>query len=122
MPYKHDVFISIKWSRTYSEWLREHALPLLTEYLEEEVIAECGREFQGVFYYKDDIEPGEKWKTELRKGIKESRCVVALCSPRYFFSDYCLIEWHSFSLRGNQIGENLIVPASIHDGSSVIAE
>ena len=118
MPYKHDILVSVKWDPVFAEWVREYFLPLLKTYLKQAVIVECGRQFEGLFYYKEDIEPGEKWKSKLRHAIKESRCALALCSPEYFYSDYCLLEWHSFSLRGRLMGKNLIIPAAIHDGQA----
>ena len=118
MPYQYDVLVSVKWDPIFSSWVRDHFLPLFQTYLRQSVIVECGRELQGLFYYKDDIEPGENWKIALKAGIKQSRCVVALCSPEYFYSDYCLLEWHSFSIRAKQVAKSLIVPISIHDGEA----
>jgi hypothetical protein len=118
MPYQYDVFVSVKWDETFAAWMREHFLPPFTTYLKNAVIVECGRPLGEIFYYKEDIEPGDAWKKKLKKGIKESRCAVALCSPEYFFSDYCLLEWHSFAKRGEKVGTSLIVPAAIHDGKA----
>ena len=33
MPYKYDVFVSVKWDETFAAWMREHFLPPFTTYL-----------------------------------------------------------------------------------------
>lgn len=117
MEYEYDVFLSVKSGGTYEAWLKEHFLPLFESYLKEDIIAECG-DWKGYFYYREDIELGDKWKDELKKGIKGSRCVVALCSPSYFQADYCILEWMSFSKRAKETKKELIIPVAIHDGAS----
>ena len=117
MDYEYDVFLSVKSGGIYEAWLTEHFLPLFESYLKEDVIAECGS-WSGYFYYRENIGTGEQWKESLKKGIKASRCVVALCSPSYFKADYCLLEWMSFSERARLTNKDLIIPVAIHDGDS----
>ena len=118
MAYKYDVFVSVKWDDMFGAWVREDFLPVFLPHLKNHVIAKCDRDFTGLFYYKDDIKYGDNWKNELKKAIPYSRCAMALCSPEYFRSKYCMLEWKSFSDRATAAEADLIVPASIHDGES----
>ena len=118
MTYKYDVFVSVKWDDMFGAWVRDDFLPVFEPHLRNHVIAKCNRDFLGIFYYKDDITYGENWKNELKKAIPLSRCAIALCSPEYFRSKYCMLEWKSFSDRATASNADLIVPASIHDGGS----
>jgi len=118
MSYKYDVFLSVKWDEMFGAWVHEHFLPVFVPHVKNHVIAKCNREFGGVFYFKEDIKYGTNWKNELKDVIPRSRCAIALCSPDYFRSPYCMLEWRSFSDRAEQANAELIVPASIHDGES----
>ena len=53
------------------------------------------------------------WPSELREAIRGSRVVVALCSPEYFYSKWCLTEFASFQKRGK-----VVIPVSIYDGDA----
>jgi len=45
------------------------------------------------------IEAGEEWHQGLSDALRTSQVCVALCSPRYFDSDYCGKEFHIFCER-----------------------
>lgn len=114
--YSHDIFLSVKSDNTFGEWVSEIFIPLFQSYINQDIIAVCGRRAQGIFYYRNSIQPGDPWPDELRVGIRSSRVAVALCSPEYFFSDWCLTEFHSFWERGKSRNKKLLIPASIYDG------
>jgi len=136
MDYSYDIFISYRRSRNKSEWLMEHFLPLFQDYLNDEIIDQCGREARKIFLDQTEvvaelrqfeegihgIEPGLPWRTALSRAICESRCMVGLWSPDYFFSEWCQIEWKSFEARRQKTNRATIVPISIHDGKSFPAE
>ncbi|WP_281179097.1 TIR-like protein FxsC [Actinoplanes rectilineatus] len=42
------------------------------------------------------IELGELWRSRLTTALSESRCFVALCTPRYVMSPMCTAEWAAF--------------------------
>ena len=129
MAYIHDVFISYKRDPFKDEWLLEHFMPLFSYFVREEIAAECGRLPERIFFDQTDvsaasrtfdqhgIEPGQQWRDALAQAIKTSRCLVALWSPMYFFSEWCLIEWESFRLRTGG-GQPLVIPMRVHDGES----
>jgi hypothetical protein len=112
--YRYDIFVSVKSDDVFSDWLRTRFLPLFSAYLRQDVIVKCGRQFEGYFFYEQALRPGDPWPEELRMAIKTSRVAVALCSPEYFFSDWCLTELHSFMKRGKKV----LVPVSIYDGEA----
>jgi hypothetical protein len=119
MPdYKFDVFVSVKNDEVFGQWLRDHFLPLFESYLKNDVIVECHRPIKGIFYYKKSLQPGDPWPDELREAIRESRVAVALCSPEYFYSKWCLTEFHSFLERGRNANAKVVIPASVHDGEA----
>jgi hypothetical protein len=112
--YHYDIFVSVKRDLVFGDWLRTYFLPLFIAYLKQEVIVKCKRQFEGYFFYEKALRPGDAWPEELRLAIKTSRVGVALCSPEYFFSDWCLTELHSFLKRDKKV----LVPVSIYDGEA----
>lgn len=130
MPYTYDIFLSYRRSQLRSEWLTEHFIPLFWDIVREEITAETHRTPSGFFFDQTDlseemrkfdlhgIEPGENWRNKLKEAITASRCMIALWSPLYFHSEWCLIEWKSFLERGRAKQKDLLVPISVHDGDS----
>jgi hypothetical protein len=113
--YSYDVFISVKRDLTFADWVRGTFLPLFDSYLRQDVIIECRRQLVGdIYYYERNLQPGDLWPHELTIAIRSSRVAVALCSPEYFYSQWCLREFHSFLSRGKAL-----VPVSIYaDGNA----
>jgi len=69
------------------------------------------------------IETGSAWPDELRHALKTSRCILAVWSPEYFRSEWCLAEWHTFRERekvanmiSNSNSRGLIYPVKFADG------
>ncbi len=130
MPYVHDVFISYKRDPIQDEWLATHFIPLFLHSVRQAVAAECRRAPGGIFFDQTElssearrfdqggIEPGQVWRDALANAIQVSRCMVALWSPLYFYSEWCLIEWHSFRERSVATGRPVVVPISVHDGEA----
>lgn len=129
MAYTNDVFISYKRDPFRDEWLVEHFMPMFSSFVREEIAKECGRRPERIFFDQAEvsaasrtfdqygIEPGQEWKNALGQALKTSRCLVALWSPLYFFSEWCLIEWESFRQRVST-GDPLVIPMSVHDGEA----
>ena len=130
VDYEHDVFISYKRSPIQNEWLRQHFVRLFSEFVRDEIIAECQRAPGSIFFDESQlseearefdltgIEPGQNWRNELKVALKTSRCLVALWSPGYFLSPWCKAEWETFQMRSIQEGKGLVVGVSVHDGKS----
>ncbi len=112
--YRYDVFLSVKRDDIFGDWLRDHFIPLFFAYLRQDVIVKCNRQFAGRFFYEQTLRPGAPWPDELKEGIRQSRVGLALCSPEYFYSDWCMTEFYSFLNRGSKV----LIPVSIYDGEA----
>lgn len=116
--YKYDVFLSYRSREKYNVWIQENFKQLFIDTLAEEIDGEEPR----VFFDKDVLQPGDIWEDELKKAISHARCLVALCSPTYFRSKYCRLEWFSFQARGADPragGKSSIIPVVLHYGPPV---
>lgn len=132
--YEYDVFISYKRSPIQNEWLREHFVRLFSEFVRDEIVAETRRAPRSIFFDESQlseearafdiqgIEPGQKWRDELKTALKTSRCLVALWTPSYFLSKWCTAEWQTFQARSQERGKALVVGVSVHDGQSFPAD
>jgi len=130
MAYQHDIFISYKRDYIGDRWLVEQFLPHFQRYVTNDIIVHCARDPVGIFFDRSElspaalrfrqggIEPGDDWKQTLKMALAGSRCLVALCTPEYFRSDWCVIEWETFAQRARSTNKTVIVPVSIHDGIS----
>jgi hypothetical protein len=137
--YEHDVFISYKRSLLIYNWVTKFFLPHFEGWLEEELLKlqkpasgepEDVRprdmsEYQQtirIFFDKRSIEPGDDWPHELRRAVKSSKTLLAICSPTYFHSRWCRSEWQSFIDRQSEIGTyGLIIPVKYHDSEHYLA-
>ena len=120
--YRYEVFVSYRRGTVHSQWLIEHFLPLFKDLLREEVADRCGRDTSDLFHDENDILPGMSIPAKVANGLKTARCLLALVSPRYFLSHYCLVEWESFKLRGQSESRDLLVPAVLNPGLTVQAK
>jgi DNA-binding response OmpR family regulator len=53
----------------------------------------------GVWYAPDTVEPGNKWRPEVRKGIEEAQVFIALLTDNYTESAACMAELVNFHER-----------------------
>jgi hypothetical protein len=114
MSYEYDVFFSYKHSPKSLYWHCE-VKDLLQEWLSQ---ALGGRQCK-IFMDKEAIATGERWRDSLRHALKHSKCLVAVWSPLYFQSQYCLSEWEAFRQRESQCNLaslGLVAPIRYHDG------
>jgi len=68
---------------------------------------------------EDCIEVGDRWPDRLKDGVRLSKCMVAVWSPLYFQSSWCVSEWASFRERERRLkmqSHGLIAPMRFHDG------
>jgi len=97
--YEYDVFISYLHKPPVFGWVFHHFEPVLKEWLSEAL----GRETE-IFTDFESIDTGEDWPLKLQEGLKRSRCMVAVWSPRYFASNWCMAEWESMLTREKDFG------------------
>ncbi|NOT62380.1 MAG: toll/interleukin-1 receptor domain-containing protein [Acidobacteria bacterium] len=118
--YQYDVFISYRHRAPVLDWVKNHFHPLLTQRLPDALPVAHRAE---VFIDYEEIETGSEWPAKLRSALKTSRCVVAVWSPEYFRSDWCLAEWQTMrererllDMRTENNPHGLIYPVRFFDG------
>lgn len=116
MPaYQWDVFLSMSEAFPFVDWVDEHFWKLFKGYMDQEIQGHFGRDCE-IYFYKNKIEAGQTWPDELCEAIMSARVAVALCSPSYFTSPWCVREFETFRMRSSTTKKDLLVPISIHDG------
>ena len=115
--YKYDVFLSYT-HNLIGNWVHEHFLDLFTHFLQ------GGLGYSPtVFVDKKDISSGDSWPLRLKQALGHSRCLVAILSPSYFESSWCMKEcrvmlkrekMEGFGIEGN--GKGLVLPVVACDG------
>lgn len=93
--YSFDVFLSYRRSGrgSVAEWVHNHFHPLLVSCLADE-LPEEPRVFIDL-----EAETGCRWPSLLEETLLRSRLLVAVWSPPYFHSSWCLAEWLSMEAR-----------------------
>lgn len=107
--YKYHVFLSARSSPVVEQWVEDYLIKYLTEWLTQEL----GGETAQLYWYKNYPE-----RTVI-EALRGSCCLVAVWSPAYFRSDWCVAEWQSFRMRGEEChkGPNhFVLPILWHDG------
>lgn len=119
MGYEYDIFLSYPRAGHAGEWVRNHFHPLLKGCLNEE-LAEAPS-----VWFDEDQDPGVNWPANLRRALLRSRILVAVWSPSYFRSTWCMAEWESMRAREQVLGfateenpQGLIYPVVYGDGDS----
>ncbi len=115
--YKYDVFVSAASKSPVEPWVDNHFLGMLRVHLSNEMSSE-----PKVFWYKEQA-TGTKWEENLKNVLPRSRILVAILSPHYFRSNWCVAEFQSVAEREQQLGlgnvhypEGLIYPVLFSDG------
>ncbi|NNN36846.1 toll/interleukin-1 receptor domain-containing protein [Streptomyces sp. S3(2020)] len=117
MDYEYDVFISYSHTGNVEGWVKNHFHTELTKALWD-VLPNDPRVF--VDY---EIPVGTHWPDKLEDALLKSRCLVAIWSPPYFRSKWCMAEWVSMLKRqavlkeANGQAPKLIYPIRFQDGA-----
>jgi hypothetical protein len=137
--YEHNVFLSYRRSFLIQNWITKFFLPYFEGWLEEELLkletpdspalrdahaphVHDSANKVGVFFDQKSIEPGDPWPEDLQRAVQASKILVAICSPTYFHSSWCLSEWRSFVERQTILGvSGLIIPVRYHDSEDFLA-
>ncbi|MFD2473193.1 TIR domain-containing protein [Amycolatopsis silviterrae] len=92
--YHYDVFISyLRTADPIARWVRNHFQPLLRELLDGNLDREVKVFFDG------SVRVGGRWPDEVRSALRHTRILVPVCSPKYFYNEWCLAEWASMERR-----------------------
>ena len=114
--YKHHIFISYSRSGDVPDWLHNHFLPVLSNRLEA-VLDEDPQ-----IFVDRDIPYGAEWPDALADALRHSCHLLAVWSPRYFRSSWCLAEWRTMLEREKALGlrpggdPGLVYPVVFSDG------
>lgn len=113
--YEYDVFVSYKRTDNVREWTHNHLKPRLLRCLEDELPREPK------IFVDRDMEAGTRWPDHLTRALHRSRLLLAVWSPPYFTSPWCLAEWRTFLARERVLGiggagHPLVYPVRYSDG------
>lgn len=123
--YIYDVFISYRHKPPVLDWLRNHFYPMVEQRLPDSLPLD----HQANLFVDWQIETGSEWPARLRQALSASRCLLAIWSPEYFRSSWCLAEWqtfrarerlHDFRSENNPLG--LVYPVCFADGEHFPSE
>lgn len=119
VPYTWDVFISYRRTHNVAGWVRNHLRPVLESCLEDEM------DRTPQVFLDDQMEIGTYWPDELSRALSETRYLLAVWSPPYFTSHWCVAEWQTMLAREKLLGiprrgqtRGLIYPVVFADGDS----
>lgn len=101
--YLYDVFLSYSYKPNAQNWVHTRFYPKFDEWLDSallergvDVPPEPGAR---VCLANRELRPGDVWPDTLREQLRRSKVLVAVCSPHYFSSTWCKIEWECFRQR-----------------------
>ncbi|MBN2089924.1 toll/interleukin-1 receptor domain-containing protein [candidate division KSB1 bacterium] len=119
MAYKYDVFLSYPHGLA-EQWVVNYFLTLFKWHLE----GSLGRSPE-IFIDREGIASGDSWPLRLKKAISLSRSLVAIWTPSYFRSKWCMHEINLMLRRETDEGfrtpenpDGLILPVCISDGQT----
>ena len=113
MQYQYDGFFSYKRDRESDDW-HERVKNKLAFWLKQELQKQDVR----LFFDREEIRTGMRWRQKLADALKQSKCIICLWSPLYFQSKWCISEWKTFVVREEQSHRQLVMPASYFDGAT----
>ena len=92
--YYYDVFVSYARHNRVGTWVQDCFLELLEEYLKPAL----GYSPQ-IFIDTRSIPAGSAWPLEIQTALSHSKCLVAILSIDYFYSNWCMKECHTMLAR-----------------------
>ena len=118
MAYRYDVFVSYTWRVPRAQqWVRDVLHPPLLDFLELEAKISRDR----VFLDEREVRPGMEVETAVHAALCDSRVLLAVLSPQYFDSGWCLTEFHTMLERQQATGKQVIYPIAVWDGDRYAA-
>lgn len=116
--YVYNVFISYNYSTPLKKWVNGPFKELFEYYLENAL-----NDDPRVGMFEREAKAGDYWPNRLRDMLLRSKVLVAICSPGYFRSGWCLSEWESFRLREQLLKrDGLRVPLLHNDGQHYMVQ
>jgi len=117
--YEYDLFISYKRTDAVMGWIKNHFHPQIRSWLSENLTRDPK------IFIDWEQETGVDWPTNIRVALQRSRYLVAIWSPQYFTSKWCVAEWESMlhrekllGMRSDQNTKGLVYSVVYSDGES----
>lgn len=122
--YEYDIFLSYcRRSGSAQEWVTQQFCELLEKFLGD-LMPTAPR-----IYLDTRMETGSRWPDHLRRGLSQSKLMVAVWNVPYFYSPWCLAEWYTMQQRerlldfaGARNPDGLVIPLRYADGDHFDAE
>jgi MinD-like ATPase involved in chromosome partitioning or flagellar assembly len=106
--YEYDLFVGRATSSVLNEWLDAFISRLSTL-----VSAQLGRDLR-VFQDLSEVRVDDVWKNAVEKALVRSRVLLAIVTPEFLSSQWCLLEWATFERREKEkAARELIVPVML---------
>jgi TIR domain len=96
--YKFDVFISYSRRGSAPKWLMNNFFPKFQDCLTDHM------ELAPRIFLDAGMPRGNNWPNELIRALRHSKVMVAVLSPPYWQSTWCLSEWKSMRAREKSLG------------------
>jgi hypothetical protein len=116
--YQYEIFVSYRRQPPMSAWVQQYFYDELTQWLGSE-LPDAPR----VFIDVEGIDTGDDWPARIRSALLGSCLLVAVWSPDYFRSHWCVAELHTMlareralKLRTNADPRGLVFPIKFTDG------
>ncbi len=98
--YEFDVFISYRRSGNPHNWMRHNFLQRFRDCLDDHLTDEP------TVFIDEEMDRGTNWPLRLQNALNRTKIMVAVFSPQYFRSRWCLAEWHTMAERERLLGLN----------------
>ena len=119
MSYRYDLFISYTWRVPRAQsWVRDVLAPPLIDYLG--LYANIPKE--NVFLDDRTIRPGMEVEKSVHQALRDSKVLLAILSPQYFDSGWCLTEFHTLLDRQQATKQHIVYPVAVWDGHNYPAD
>lgn len=112
--YEYDIFISYHHGGVLDEWTMDFVNDL-KDWLSLELSSA-----PQVYLDTINITPAENWIEHIKRTIKKSKILIAILTPAYFTSNFCIQEWLQFEAREQIMKKPLIVPVLVRGGHGTL--
>jgi hypothetical protein len=114
MAYQWDLFISYRRADPVEGWVHRILHPQVTRWLPHHGGIATPRVYLDV--NTTAVAPGAPWPTQLRDAICASRVLLAVLSPDYFESPWCMMELTMMLERAKVTGAPVVYSVQFSDG------
>jgi hypothetical protein len=95
--YQYDIFLSYTKRGKVQQWIQNHFHPLLLSSLADELSREPR------IFFDAAMETGSRWPASLAQALLRSKMMVAIWSPSYFMSTWCVAQLESMQDREQRL-------------------